>query len=332
MPDNPVERLPRNDLRVRSASWVTVLVDIDQVTRFPQGVTASGTGNPSSTVLDFESNTVLASYNPGAGPFDPLSPSNNAEAHVVGDLELSASAYIHGDATATGTLDGSTMSVLGNLTENAAAPDVGDIDDMVIFSFNVRGHGNSQDDVPGRPQDYWIRGLDDKQDYYYRGAYMDCLQALEYLMSRREVDPKRVAVWGGSQGGGFSFVTAALDERPSLCVSDIPFLADWVNYFKLTTWPEMDAWIEAKPERTLATTLRTLSYFDTLNMASQIRCRVLMRTGLQDNVCPPTTNFAVFNRISGPAEYVVYAQAGHGLGRGNQTHGWDWIRKNFGLK
>ena len=43
-------------------------------------------------------------------------------------------------------------------------------DDIVVFSFNPRGHGNSQDEVPHDPVDYWIRGLEDKNEYYYRGA------------------------------------------------------------------------------------------------------------------------------------------------------------------
>lgn len=84
-------------------------------------------------------------------------------------------------------------------------------DDIIVLSFNVRGHGNSQDDVRGKPSDYWIRGLDDKDEYYYRGAYMDCVRAVDYLCSREDVDQTRIAVWGGSQGGGLSLATAALD-------------------------------------------------------------------------------------------------------------------------
>ena len=171
--------------------------------------------------------------------------------------------------------------------------------DMIVFSFNVRGHGNSQQDVSSKPQDYWIRGLDDQNDYYYRGAYLDCVRAVDYVCTRDDVDTDRIAVWGGSQGGGFAFATAALDPRVSLCVADIPFLCDWVNYFKLTHWPEMDQWIADKEERTWATTLRTMSYFDTINMCDRIKCPTIMGVGLQDQICPPTTNFAAFNRVAG---------------------------------
>ena len=40
---------------------------------------------------------------------------------------------------------------------------------MIVFSFNPREHGNSQNDIKEKPSNYWIRGLDDKEGYYYEG-------------------------------------------------------------------------------------------------------------------------------------------------------------------
>ena len=68
---------------------------------------------------------------------------------------------------------------------------VGDQEDLIIFSFNPRGHGNSQDDVPGTPQDYWVRGLDDRDTYFYRGAYLDCIRAVDFICSLDNVDQER---------------------------------------------------------------------------------------------------------------------------------------------
>ena len=208
---------------------------------------------------------------------------------------------------------------------------IGRCQDMVVFSFNVRGHGNSQQDVNGKPQNYWIRGLDDKQDYYYRGAYLDCLRAVDFLVSRKEVDSKRIAVIGGSQGGGFSFATAALDSRIALCAPDIPFMADFVRYFQTSDWPEMDQWIIADEKRTWPRTLRTLSYFDTMNLAPLIRCPVFMGVGLQDPVCPPATNFTLYNRVPAEKTYRVYPFAGHRVGPQHPDLVFAWIRKHFGL-
>ena len=204
--------------------------------------------------------------------------------------------------------------------------------DMIVFSFNPRGHGNSQEDVKGKPSDYWIRGLDNKEGYYYQGAYLDCVRAVDFLCSRKEVDQKRIAVKGGSQGGGLSLSTAALDPRISLCAPHIPFLTNWDLYFKTSHWPEMDKWIEAKESRTWESTLKTMSYFDTMNMAPGIKCPVFMGVGLQDAICPPVTNFAVYNRLKGKKDYRIYPHNRHSVDKSFHPMVFNWMRKHFGLK
>jgi len=203
--------------------------------------------------------------------------------------------------------------------------------DVIVLSFNPRGHGNSQEDVKGKPGNYWIRGLDDKEGYYYQGAYLDCVRAVDFLCSRKEVDPARIAVKGGSQGGGLSFSTAALDKRISLCIPHIPFLTNWDLYFKTSHWPEMDRWIEEKESRTWESTLKTLSYFDTMNMAPWIECPVFMGVGLQDAICPPVTNFAVYNRLKGKKQFIVYPDAKHYVDKEFHSLALKWMRKHFGL-
>ena len=203
--------------------------------------------------------------------------------------------------------------------------------DVIVLSFNPRGHGNSQEDVKGKPGNYWIRGLDDKEGYYYQGAYLDCVRAVDFLCSRKEVDPARIAVKGGSQGGGLSFSTAALDKRISLCIPHIPFLTNWDLYFKTSHWPEMDRWIEAKESRTWDSTLKTLGYFDTMNMAPWIECPVFMGVGLQDAICPPVTNFAVYNRLKGKKEFLVYPRAKHYVDKEFHSLALKWMRERFGL-
>jgi len=204
-------------------------------------------------------------------------------------------------------------------------------EDMVVFSFNPRNHGDSEEG-PYAGEELWVRGLDDKETYYYRGAYMDCLQALNFLAERKEVDNTNIAVWGGSQGGGFSFMLAAMDDRIAYCVADIPWLCDWVKYFKTTHWEEIDEWMYKKPERNWTSMLTTLGYFDTMNMAEKIQCPVLMGIGLQDPVCPPATSFATYNYIPGDKEYIVYPQAEHGLGEEHWNYVYQWLRGNFGIE
>jgi cephalosporin-C deacetylase-like acetyl esterase len=206
---------------------------------------------------------------------------------------------------------------------------VGDQEDLIVFSFNPRGHGNSQDDIPGKPQDYWVRGLDDRNTYFYRGAYLDCVRAVDFLCTLDKVDQKKIAVWGASQGGGFAFATAALDNRIDLCVADIPFLCNWANYFKLTHWDEMDDWLDKKQHRSWARTLKTMSYFDTMNLCDRVTCKTIMNVGLQDQICPPTTSFAAFNRVRGTKTYKIYPARGHGLGKEHRQSTWKQIEAFF---
>ena len=206
--------------------------------------------------------------------------------------------------------------------------------DSIIFSFNIRAHGNSTDDVPGSPVDYWLRGLDDKQEYFYRGDYMDRVRAVDYLCSRDDVDQNQIGIWGGSQGGGMSFATAALDQRIDYCVADIPWLGSWETYFALTReeGDEMEEWLAAKEGRNFEDMLKTLSYFDTVNLADRIKCPTYMGVGLQDSICPPTISFGVFNRVPGPKNFRISPKAGHGLGGDHLTWVLGELRKLGGRR
>ena len=172
-------------------------------------------------------------------------------------------------------------------------------------------------------------GLDDRDTYFYRGAYLDCIRAIDFICSLDNVDQERIAVWGASQGGGFAFATASLDDRVDLCVADIPFLCDWTNYFKLTQWDEMDKWLNEKQHRSWSHALKTMSYFDTMNLCERVTCPTIMSIGLQDQICPPTTSFAAFNRIQGTKTHVIYPTRGHGLGREHRQHTWRKIKELF---
>ncbi len=204
-------------------------------------------------------------------------------------------------------------------------------DDMVVLSFNPRSHGES-DDTDEQHLDLWVRGLTSEQNYYYRGAYLDCIRAVDLVMSLEEVDPDRVAIWGGSQGGGFAFATAALDQRIDLCIADIPWLCQWDRFFGITHWPEISDWFAEHPEQNWRSLLHTLSYFDTMNMAERITCPVIMSIGLQDDVCPPATSFATYNLITSPKEYTVYRDVGHWYPEGHKENRFQWLREQFGME
>lgn len=208
-------------------------------------------------------------------------------------------------------------------------------DDIIGFGLNIRGHGNSTDDVnPGFPG-YILTNLGDKEKYIYRGAYMDCVRAVDFLCSRPEVDVSRIAVEGASQGGALTFATAALNnDRIAVCAPQVPFLSDFQDYFRVASWPgnEFVALIDHEKKLTWDQAWYTLSYFDIKNLAHLIKAPMIMGVGLIDEVCPPHINFAAYNLVTAEKKYIVYPQAGHGLPEDFYRAKMDWIRSKFGMK
>lgn len=215
-------------------------------------------------------------------------------------------------------------------------PEYADYGDGIIgFGLNIRGHGNSKDNInPGFPG-YLQHQLSDKEQYIYRGAYMDCVRAVDFLFSRPEVDTTRVAVEGGSQGGALTFATAALNnQRIVACVPQVPFLSDFPDYFRVARWPadEFTRLVEEEQQLSWEQVFYTLSYIDIKNLAPMIKAPMLMAVGLVDDVCPPHINFAAWNQVQSPKSYLVYPEAGHGLPREFHQVKLDFIRKHFGME
>ncbi|RPI45223.1 MAG: hypothetical protein EHM46_01940 [Bacteroidetes bacterium] len=207
-------------------------------------------------------------------------------------------------------------------------------EDMVALGLNIRGHGFSRDDVdPGFPG-YFLHHIDDRDRYVYRGAYMDCIRAVDFLCSRREVDTTRIAVEGASQGGALSIAVAALDNRRiSLCIPQVPFLSDFRDYFRITGWPagEVREYLRQNPEVTEELVYGNLSYIDIKNLAPWVTAPVLMMVGLEDEVCPPHINFAAYNNLIVPREYMVFPHSGHRLPGSVSQLKYNRIRDYFNL-
>ena len=180
----------------------------------------------------------------------------------------------------------------------------------------------------------WIRyNLDKPAEYYYRGAFMDCIRAIDFACSLPQADTDRIFVEGGSQGGAFTIVAAALDDRVRAAAPYIPFLNDYRDYFSIVDWPaqpvrEQAAKLGMSEEQMFA----NVRYVDVKNLARRIKCPVLMGIGLQDPVCPPHTNMASYNLIESPKELVIYPQCGHWVDYGDWNPRRDAFFAKWGAK
>jgi cephalosporin-C deacetylase-like acetyl esterase len=188
--------------------------------------------------------------------------------------------------------------------------------EFAVFTLHIRGHGKSRDVInPGFPG-YLQHRIEDKNNYIYRGAYMDCIRAVDFLYSRPETDTSRLGVFGISQGGGLTLATASLDNRIKAASSAVPFLSCYPVYFKTVFWPhnEFFNYLHKNPGLSWDDIYHTLSYFDVSNLSHRIRCPLFMHTGLQDQTCPPVINFAAYNAIRATKQYHVYSTKGHNAG------------------
>ena len=150
---------------------------------------------------------------------------------------------------------------------------------------------------------YIENGLDDKENAYLRHVYVACVRAMDYLTSLPEWDGKNAFVQGGSQGGALSIITAGLDKRITACVVNHPALSDMAGYLdgRAGGYPHFNKMNKMlTPER-----VEAMAYYDVVNFAMRIECPVYMTWGYNDDTCPPTTSYIVWNLITSPKKSLI---------------------------
>jgi cephalosporin-C deacetylase len=157
------------------------------------------------------------------------------------------------------------------------------------------------------------RGILDPQTYYYRRVFTDAVRAVEAVRTHPTVDPTRVAVTGGSQGGGLSLAVAGLVDDLVAVLPDVPFLSDFRRATSLVDthpYAEISAYLKAHRDHVDAV-FRTLSYFDVAVLGRWANAPALFSVALMDQICPPSTVFAAYNHYAGPKEVRVYPYNDH---------------------
>lgn len=178
------------------------------------------------------------------------------------------------------------------------------------------------------------RGIRSKESYYYRRLFADAAMAVDAAAAFPGVDPGRIAVAGGSQGGGTALaVSGLLGERLRAAMIDVPFLCHFDRAIHITdAWPYQEIVIYLKNHRDqIERTKEVLSYFDGVHFASRARCPALFSVGLMDFTCPPSTVYAAYNRYAGPKDIKVWEFNNHEGGQAFQdVHKMDALAKAFG--
>ncbi|MFA5687955.1 MAG: acetylxylan esterase [Kiritimatiellales bacterium] len=193
---------------------------------------------------------------------------------------------------------------------------------FTVAALDCRGQGGLSEDsgaVKGTTMSgQIIRGLDDSPEkLLFRQIFLDTAQLAKIVMAMPDVDEKRVGASGGSQGGALTLACAALEPRIKRAAPIFPFLSDYLRVWQMDQAKE--AYEELKtffrrhdPTHARAAELFTrLGYIDIQNFAPRIKAHVMMGTGLMDTICPPSTQFAAYNKITAQKEMVIYPDFGH---------------------
>jgi cephalosporin-C deacetylase len=191
-----------------------------------------------------------------------------------------------------------------------------------VAALDCRGQGGLSEDVGGvggwTLNGHIVRGLDDAPEkLLFRQIFLDTAQLARIVMEMPDVDEGRVGATGGSQGGGLTLACAALEPRIKRAAPVFPFLCDYQRVWELDlakdAYAELQAWFRRfdplhEREEALFT---QLGYVDAQHLAPRIQGEVMMSVGLMDQICPPSTQFAAYNKISAAKSLRLYPDYGH---------------------
>jgi cephalosporin-C deacetylase len=210
-----------------------------------------------------------------------------------------------------------------------------------VAYLDCRGQGGLSEDVGGTTSNtlrgHIIRGLDDAlngqpEKMYFRNVFLDCAQLAGIVMSFDEVDETRIGATGGSQGGALTLACVALEPRVKMAAPVFPFLCDYKRVWEMDlasgAYEELKTYFrQFDPLHEREDAIWTaLGYIDNQHLAPRIKAETLMIVGLMDTICPPSTQFAAFNKIKANKSTLLYPDYGH---EGLPGHG-DVIYNFFG--
>lgn len=207
------------------------------------------------------------------------------------------------------------------------SPDWSDLLSYVALGYTVaaldcRGQGGRSQDIGGTSgwtlRGHIVRGLDDEPSkLYYRQVFLDTALLARVVMDMPDVDASRVGATGGSQGGGLTLACASLEPRIKLAAPNYPFLCDYQRVWELDlvkyAYEELGDWFKRFDPMHLREkeVFTQLGYIDVQHLAPRIKADVMMAVGYADQVCPPSTQFAAYNKIRSPKTLRVYPDHGH---------------------
>lgn len=197
---------------------------------------------------------------------------------------------------------------------------------FTVAAMDCRGQAGLSEDrsavIGNTLNGHIIRGLDDAlkgrpEKLLFRQVFLDTAQLAKIVMGFPEVDENRVSAMGGSQGGALTIACAALEPRIKRIAPYYPFLSDYQRVWEIDqakdAYKELHEYFRhADPMHVQEGAIfEALGYIDVQFLANRIRADVLWGIGLMDTVCPPSTQFAVYNKIVSSKKMIIFPDFAH---------------------
>lgn len=187
----------------------------------------------------------------------------------------------------------------------------------IVIDINAHGIPNGQSDEyykalsKGELKDYRTRKCEVKEDCYFRLMYLRLQRALDYACTLELWDGKKVALEGGSQGGGQSAALAGLDPRVGFISIAVPALTDMGGRFAghSSCWPYFGKFNEKKH----GDYMNIVPYYDAANFLRHYNGILVVEAGLTDTTCPAECIYAAYNVAVSPDKTMfTYPYRPHG--------------------
>lgn len=191
-----------------------------------------------------------------------------------------------------------------------------------VAALDCRGQGGKSEDmgkVKGTTfKGHFIRGLaDEPENLLFRQIFLDTAQLAAIVMDFPEVAEDRVGAMGGSQGGGLTLACASLESRLKRAVPIVPFLCDYKRVWELdlaeNAYAELREFFRLFDPTHMheSDIFNKLGYIDVQHLVKRLGAEIFMGVGLMDQTCPPSTQFAAYNKIRSKKEMMIYHDFGH---------------------
>jgi dipeptidyl aminopeptidase/acylaminoacyl peptidase len=148
------------------------------------------------------------------------------------------------------------------------------------------------------------------------GDLQDVLAGVDWIKQTGHLDPKKIAVTGGSYGGYLSMM--AVTKAPEVWAAGVP-IVPFVNWF--TEIENEDPVLQQSDLATMGDVVKNKALYEErspINYIDQIKAPLLLLAGGHDPRCPKSETQQVVDAIKkrgGTVDYKIYDNEGHGFAR-----------------